>query len=722
MESQMTENFKTTLCYTIDDIANWQKEVQENTYRSTISLPNLQRGFVWKPYQIESLWDSILRAYPIGALLINETENRSKELLDGQQRCTSISIGYLNPYKTDKTTKLLNIQKNIPSVWIDLKPVMDSPFGVKFGLRVLTRSHPWGYQLKNNRKPLSASDREKALLFFREKVKDEKKSFSSFSHTEINPWDAHYPIPLFKLLTSDFKNFEVWKKEVDHFIDNNLKGKIKTKYSGGDFVEYSMIKSDYFRRIFDAILEAKKMLIPEILVHQKVLKEKEEHVYEDSDEATLFVRLNSEGTIVSGEELIYSLLKSILPEAKELVEDIDVKYIAPSKILNLFARLTQIELKGDSSTYQKNMSLVGFRRAFSTKDFKKQLIAYIEKKENGNSKAKQLFDAAIEIVAFEQKLPKIYIKNQISKSLDLFFVLLVYLHKNEGLCDIEKNKIHKDFHSLALFNENQKKTARALFKNLNEDQFQNWEESVKKLRKEQPYLAFPLIKSSDFKEVQNLILTKYLEKRGLPFHNRDFVRNIFKDHLTKISFLEYNKTKKEEETDEDFNNRQLDAATNHWLDFANKIYWDKTFLILAQDSYFNSQFEDYMAFDDIEDTNRPWDWDHIYPNSWVYNKTGISRLVKHIVNTNGNFRALSFNENRSQSNHQSPHIRFSDNRNAQKKSFIKENDLEHWMKLTNSDNRLKDSEKYKDKIDALVRASFYRMNNIYEHIYNFLKH
>ena len=53
---------------------------------------------------------------------------------------------------------------------------------------------------------------------------------------------------------------------------------------------------------------------------------------ENEENATLFVRLNAEGTRISGEELIYSLLKAIFPEAKKLVEDIDLRFIAPEEI------------------------------------------------------------------------------------------------------------------------------------------------------------------------------------------------------------------------------------------------------------------------------------------------------------------------------------------------------------------------------------------------------
>ncbi|HEY0458617.1 MAG TPA: DUF262 domain-containing protein [Pyrinomonadaceae bacterium] len=88
-------------------------------------LPNIQRPFVWKEEQIERLYDSILREYPIGTLLIWKTDSKIKRrrfidlyhdnlkltdfyetesempkmmVLDGQQRLQSLFIGLKGSY------------------------------------------------------------------------------------------------------------------------------------------------------------------------------------------------------------------------------------------------------------------------------------------------------------------------------------------------------------------------------------------------------------------------------------------------------------------------------------------------------------------------------------------------------------------------------------------------------------------------------------------------
>ena len=72
------------------------------------SVPALQRGLVWNPHQVELLWDSILRGFPIGSFVVskkNDNQERSGKadvthhLLDGQQRANAITLGFHDPNK-----------------------------------------------------------------------------------------------------------------------------------------------------------------------------------------------------------------------------------------------------------------------------------------------------------------------------------------------------------------------------------------------------------------------------------------------------------------------------------------------------------------------------------------------------------------------------------------------------------------------------------------------
>lgn len=54
-------------------IKNLIKKIDNNEY----VLPALQREFVWKPEQIERLFDSIMKGYPIGSFLFWNVQNEN---------------------------------------------------------------------------------------------------------------------------------------------------------------------------------------------------------------------------------------------------------------------------------------------------------------------------------------------------------------------------------------------------------------------------------------------------------------------------------------------------------------------------------------------------------------------------------------------------------------------------------------------------------------------
>lgn len=99
-------------------------------------LPGFQRSFVWKPRQISALFDSILRGYPIGSILVWQTTRerspgvtfrrlvrdylgpatepkparpavtkRIDAVLDGQQRLTALLIGAAGSYRSSERGK-----------------------------------------------------------------------------------------------------------------------------------------------------------------------------------------------------------------------------------------------------------------------------------------------------------------------------------------------------------------------------------------------------------------------------------------------------------------------------------------------------------------------------------------------------------------------------------------------------------------------------------------
>ena len=96
------------------------KEIYTAVVENVLTLPTVQRGFVWKPYQIENLWDSLLRGYPIGSIVLTQAkidENTKFEIIDGQQRVTTICLGMFN---NKNGNAMLNASFNDIRLFIDL--------------------------------------------------------------------------------------------------------------------------------------------------------------------------------------------------------------------------------------------------------------------------------------------------------------------------------------------------------------------------------------------------------------------------------------------------------------------------------------------------------------------------------------------------------------------------------------------------------------------------
>jgi hypothetical protein len=444
-------------------------------------------------------------------------------------------------------------------------------------------------------------------------------------------------------------------------------------------------------KIFLGFLNYKRLQIPEIAVNAEVLNESENNIENESQDPTLFVRLNSAGTRISGEELIYSIYKASFPKIKDLVENIGASYISPSKVIGIFSRLVSCE-QNNYNSFQKEFTVVNFRKKVQEEEFKKLLNNYI-----GNateSKANQLIENAIEILKKGMKnIPNILIKQWVLTNIDLFYVLIIYLNKYDfvTLSNEEKNDIASTYIYTLWFNRDGKKIASNLFNSLlKNDTKVSWKIALSDLTVEN--LVIPVITPKLLKEN----LERIVIERRVNFNHFDVIRDekLLDNEVLKIL-----------QNDSD----DINIANTNWDSFIHQLYGNKSMLLFAQRDYMNSKFKEFNQIENIDDTNRPWDWDHIYPNSWVYNNKGIDELVKRWVNSIGNFRALSYDDNRSESNTMSPKARFEKD-DKKEESFIKD-DYVFWNQIDSSFNRIKNSDPEKTKL--FLNAVISRMVNIY---------
>lgn len=668
--------------YSLKDISKWQDEL--NDQKEAVKLPTLQRGFVWKPTQIEALWDSIFRGYPIGSVLMSVDESSNERLLlDGQQRSTSIALGFFNPFDENRRQEFFSLKNYLPSIWIDLQPDKRTQ-NQKFVFRVLTKSHPWGYQLTNNSSTLEMKDRRTSISYFLTKQK-ETKNYIDFLPSNINPWDSYYPIPLSFILELDNVDFENFKVNLKQKLKNLS---IQTKYSQSQDVNFDDVTDESFLQIFEGLKNSKKIKIPEIKVDAQILKDDDDSLENENQDPTLFVRLNSAGTQISGEELIYSIYKATFPESKDLVEEIGASFIAPSKIINIFSRLANCNLT-QYQNYTNSYNINTFRKAIKDKNYKSELKNIIH-----NRTGKDLIDIAIEILKQKSTdFPNILLKQLIVSDTDLFFILIAYIQKNkldsEDLSSHDIKLISANYIHILWF-----KKSKNFYKNLFEHLILfglSWKEATQKLIESD--VVIPIIEPILFRN--NLL--KIIETKK-DFDKLNF-ENLNDDIISRLSIKE------------DSTNDQIFA---HWYNLVSCIRGNKSLLLFAQRNYVNEKFKEFNQIESIEDTNRPWDYDHIYPISWVYNKVGINSLVRSWANTIGNFRALSYDDNRSESNKKSPKTRFEEDPKRED-SFVMDNDLLFWNKLDNNSWRMKHQDD--TMVEAFMSAVIHRMCNIYEEWY-----
>lgn len=267
---------------------------------SELKIPNIQRGLVWKAQQMELLWDSILREFPVGSMLALKNEGHY-DILDGQQRANAIITGF-------NISNILTDGAPLTSIlWLDLSfdnIKSDEEFR-KFGIRLTNSSHPWGFEPNGGK--LSASKRRAALRAAY--GKDYPKSKKDWDIRRFVPYafaeeESFLPVPLAflvnaakdKLIDRDGDIGKFWSEFTDS-IDkfSMLSEPWKNRYQSRveNFVERNRGNSAFLEPFF-------KLNDYAIFFN---------YVDKAEDIEVLFNRINKQGTPISNSELTYSAIK-----------------------------------------------------------------------------------------------------------------------------------------------------------------------------------------------------------------------------------------------------------------------------------------------------------------------------------------------------------------------------------------------------------------------------
>lgn len=630
------------------------KDFCEN--KQFFDLPTIQRGFVWKPYQIENLWDSLARNFPIGTFIVDDKgkkidEQNKLQILDGQQRASAIAIGYLGL----GSNSLFNLQGNFIRLFVDIARPNENE-GRKFTFRCITRSHPWGYKLKDNEEVLEVKDRRVALdIYEANGIIDNNTKYYNVDEDKkkkFYPYDCFLPVPvdmffeentnivekITQYLQNNFGNFitvednkiNLIKKQFDeiYIFDDDTKkykkdvlptiGLSKFYYSVLNSFKNKKDKSDIQKAYENKINELTLFNLDELCNYMKSIEDyylnfsnqnnskiefvsdfkeienKNNKMCTDDDIEIIFERLNTGGTSISADDLNYSLFKSSINN-KLLLKQFEKcceNIISPALLL----RISYLLYKNKN---EKKLQALNFK----LKDFKSSL-----KEENGK---------------FEEFLQQDIITNNICNKIKS--ILLYYKENKEKKFLFENNEMGIPYILL------------------------------KKIIKRAPELFFMLAYRvlNDKKEMENLnskenrnkvigiILCLYWFFSGEKRVNyKKLLTTIWQAINIENSFEDCWSYKLFKRACLIYDNDNLEDVI--FKDDATKFEFDDNELVMyAQRNALDCWFKE----DDfnLEDNNVPFDIDHICPISF---KRYAKKDIKKVINTIGNLRIWPYELNR----------------------------------------------------------------------------
>jgi hypothetical protein len=462
---EITKMTSTNEILTLRQIASWQiPGIPNGNSKISARVPSLQRGAVWEPQQIEMLWDSIFRGFPIGSIVIikkglsgqrdKSIETQAKDnvrqipegetthhILDGQQRCNAIAWGFADPWNEGICDDVV--------LWLDLNPKEGLLKNTtrKYLFRLTTKAHPWGFQHGDEAKYLDTAQRR----YFREnliKAKEKSGLLPPMLKAKLDkhnvdirpspnlalPYDANFPVPLFLL----FKHFDVEKGALgwDALAKEDLV-KFAEVWSGISIS--SLIEDDDMC----ANIESGLSMAEQSGLIALQAPDKFQNTIENIEQ--IFQRLNGQGTPLDKEELIYSMIKAYWPEIEDVMSNLENPPITEVRLVNLGVRIAL--MRDDGEKLGPELTVKRIREIFdrtgidSTKDTKdiNTIQNYFEiKKENDFTKTLDWINSNF---LYDEKtrpygLPA-YLRSSIAWSSQEVFAWLMLLAKQSNYKSID---------------------------------------------------------------------------------------------------------------------------------------------------------------------------------------------------------------------------------------------------------------------------------------------
>ena len=286
-----------------EDVVKWM----QGTEAGRLFLPPIQRSVVWKNAQIINYWDSLLRGYPAGLMMVHrskanngeiakgrtadgksyESDRNDFHLFDGQQRMMAILLGH----RAGQLSKRLKL-------WIELGREPHEESDLLFQLLVSSTGQPFSYRAEapNEKYPLKERRTRIAKWLERHSLTrfDPNNSFADVSGGDLIGAVCAVPFrDVIALLLS---------REIGQAFDE------VTKW-------YPTAPPERVERFLNALDSALKRPILFQLIDEKLVENESEYM-------RFFGRHGQGGTPLTNDELTYSIIKHQYPEVHDRMEEI----------------------------------------------------------------------------------------------------------------------------------------------------------------------------------------------------------------------------------------------------------------------------------------------------------------------------------------------------------------------------------------------------------------
>lgn len=572
--------------FSLKQIASW------GISNNDVELPGLQRGLVWSPKQVELLWDSIFRNFPIGGFVLSENNDGKYYLMDGQQRFNSIQTGFTEPETNSESV-----------LWIDIKYTKANNSTRTYLIKATTKIHPWGFNNDDVSSVLKTNEKRDALSEFN---MDGKNIFKdSISLMDTYPVRANLPIPLAYLLNAPLESDSEFSENIINKLEKlSLVWEKKVNWENSK-IEIKQNLEINFYPILKKLLIDDVYTVPFSLLPAAAIENETQTVTEQTNLEVLFTRLNTGGTPISRGDLQYSAIKAYWGDEFKTKIDMLAKDRMPPQTLALL--LIRLALTNRNSNLDKFVNTPTMRQI---RDFAKEpeTKKYIEDFIFQNSDTIiQKADNAL------SELPQYLIMKLIYERADLYLLLMYLVFEN---IDIKKYKIINLLLLLYWFSKDANccnACINTIYKTINEQRIgQDFE--------------------SDFKFLRNVVLNLLREEKTKYIFSPMELKQYFKPETLECPKIE----------------TQIEIFWHEISDFRRT----DTMLIFAEKEFLIEHYPKYIpaSIKDWDKTNRPWDYDHIIPQVWsAYRSKGepYKAIVDYWLWRTGNFAAIPFEINRS---------------------------------------------------------------------------